>query len=522
MSDRITEIINSQFSDIAAGRDPDDLSPLYIAVAEKYNDITGETLPEESYEENCAKIWKWYYNKYSYPDMARGHGLSRSVSRTTPETEYHFDIPYQLPQFTADILGYIRFYTITANQFVVQEFIKHICVAFKLDKDICNDCLTAYGYLPLHSKNLHDLAVYSVLSTIEHCKEDINPLSLVKERYFKALELLRSSSGMPTPHETISTSALTGEIEKDKIFDEERFLSYVQKNAVYLNWRHSAILKEHSRLVKVFQDLYDKQKKGADWSDEEAQYSLFSFVNRFCKEIDHQHFADRLIKEVQNDGKDYNRANRHPTREIMIILWLYEEFFRGNPAIICPKSYAKSIGRSYCETFIEYGDEKIRFDIQKYLFGDAIAKDSMRVTIGGYPCTAETYFNGVNVKAMINTKLQSYGYSILSTQSSRFDSVIIKLLSLKIYKASPRVQNPETGYLDHITSYYCEFDGSEPINLSECRKDMINDCETNNIPISLALVFDILNRVNKLNSYMSGTTEEEANYILSSDLSSQV
>lgn len=60
MSDRITEIINSQFSDIAAGRDPDDLSPLYIAVAEKYNDITGETLPEESYEENCAKIWKWY------------------------------------------------------------------------------------------------------------------------------------------------------------------------------------------------------------------------------------------------------------------------------------------------------------------------------------------------------------------------------------------------------------------------------------------------------------------------------
>ena len=521
MSDRITEIIDSQFSDITSYKTPEEQSPLYIAIAEKYNDITGETLPEESYEENCAKIWKWYYNKYSYPDMARGHGLSRSVSRTTPETEYHFDIPYQLPQFTADILGYIRFYTITVNQFVVQEFIKHICVAFKLDKYTCNDCLTAYGYLPLHSKNLHDLAVYSVLSTTENCEADINPLSLVKERYLKALDLLRGSSGMPTPHKTISTSLLTGEIEKDKIFDEEHFLSYVKKNAAYLNWRHSAILKEHSRLVKVFQDLYDNLRNGADWSNEEAQYSLFLFVNKFCKRIDHRHFADRLINDVQNDGKDYDRANRHPTREIMIILWLYEEFFRGNPAITCPRRYARAIG-SCCETFTEYGDEKIRFDIQKYLFGHATSRGGMRVTIGGYPCTAETYFNGVNVKAMINAKLQSYGYSILSGTSSRFDSVILRLLTLKIYKASPRIHNPETGSYDYITSYYCEFGGSEPINLSECRGDMIEECETYNIPISLALVFDILNRVDELNSFMRRTTEEEANYILSCSLSSQV
>lgn len=521
MSDRITEIIDSQFSDIAAGRDPDNLSPLYDVVVEEYSEITKETLPEKTYEENCAKIWEWYNKKYSYDDMARGHGLSRSVSRTTTETDYYFDVPYKLTQFTSNLLGYKIVEGEIVNQTVGQEFIKHICVAFRLDKDTCNDCLTAYGYLPLHSKNLHDLAVYSVLSTTENCEADINPLSLVKERYLKALDLLRGSSGMPTPHETISTSLLTDEIEKDKIFDEEHFLSYVKKNAAYLNWRHSAILKEHSRLVKVFKYLYDKQQKGADWSKEEAQYSLFSFVNRFCKEIDHAHFADRLIKDVQNDGKDYNRANRHPTREIMIILWLYEEFFRGNPAITCPRRYARAIG-SCCETFTEYGDEKIRFDIQKYLFGHATSRGGMRVTIGGYPCTAETYFNGVNVKAMINAKLQSYGYSILSGTSSRFDSVILRLLTLKIYKASPRIHNPETGSYDYITSYYCEFGGSEPINLSECRGDMIEECETYNIPISLALVFDILNRVDELNSFMRRTTEEEANYILSCSLSSQV
>lgn len=52
---------------------------------------------------------------------------------------------------------------------------------------------------------------------------------------------------------------------------------------------------------------------------------------------------------------------------------------------------------------------------------------------------------------------------------------------------------------------------------------MIEECEADNIPISLALVFDILNRVNKLNSYMSDATEKEAdNYILSCSLSSQV
>ena len=75
-------------------------------------------------------------------------------------------------------------------------------------------------------------------------------------------------------------------------------------------------LKEHSRLVKVFQDLYDNLRNGADWSNEEAQYSLFLFVNKFCKRIDHRHFADRLINDVQNDGKDYDRANRHPTRAV--------------------------------------------------------------------------------------------------------------------------------------------------------------------------------------------------------------
>mgnify|MGYP007076257749 FL=1 len=206
----------------------------------------------------------------------------------------------------------------------------------------------------------------------------------------------------------------------------------------------------------------------------------------------------------------------------MIILWLYEEFFRGNPAIICPKSYERAISNFCYKTFDEYGEVKIKFDIQKYLFGDMTASIKSTVKIGGNTYSADPYFNGSNVKEMINSKLSRYGYSILSTQSSYFDRIIIKLLSLKIYKASPRVQNPETGYLDHITSYYCEFGGSRPINLSECRATMIEDCETNNIPISLALVFDILNRVDELNSYMSGTTEEEANYILSCSLSSQV
>ena len=43
------------------------------------------------------------------------------------------------------------------KNFPAAEFIQHFCAAFRLDCALCSDFLTAYGYLPLHAKNLHNL-----------------------------------------------------------------------------------------------------------------------------------------------------------------------------------------------------------------------------------------------------------------------------------------------------------------------------------------------------------------------------
>lgn len=521
METKIAEIIEREFSDILYlfhSKEPIQTA-LYQYISEQYEAITGEATTEDVSEDQCKRIWTWYYNTYFQTNTKGKQGLSRSISRVTTQDTYHFDTPYKDKQFCSNMLN---------QNSVEQEFIKHICTAFKLDQDSCNDCLTTYGHLPLHSKNLHDLAIYSVLTTIDETTD--NPLLLVKERYFKACELVRKKPTKSSVITAIETQLLTKEIESAKQFDEKKFFSYVNKNAAYLNWRHSAILDEHKRLVTVFQYLYDIQQKGSYWSTTESNYSLFSFVNRFCKKISHQDFGERLISEIQRDGKKSKRENRHPTREIMIILWLYESCFRGSERLLCPPKYTASISPNFLKKADFFGEDRVEFDIHNYLFGKSNIRDKISVSINGSNCAGELIFDGAKVRWTINEKLTHYGYSVLSSASSCFDKIIMKLLTLKIYHASPRVHDQYTGNWNYISSYYCEFCGSDPIDISDDYSHIIENNSTYHIPLALAMFFEILNYIDELKflnfslDTQNKTKKElhQAQYLLACDLGRQI
>ena len=520
----LREIIETNLSRTVASlfrpsADDTGTTALLDCAAERYEQFTGEDISSLSPEQQANRLWKWYCASYPFPDAeAAGRNVrSRRVSKATREEKYSFHLPYKNEEsFKGNLLGSI---------FPDPEFIQHFCAAFRMDHDACNDFLTTCGYLPLHSKNLHNLAVYSVLSTMDTLAG--NPLELIKDRYFKALTILEESSGnVPVGSLAILTQLLTKEVESVQGFDEEHYFSYIQKNAPYLNWRHSAILAEHSRLVKVFQYLYDDRQKGADWSETEANYSLFSFVNRFCKEIDHNHFGNRLIKDILEDGRKMDRENRHPTREILILLWLYEECFRCSPPIRCPKKYTASVGRTCCTSVPGLdGEPQFFFDIHRSLFGTDAFRPTVKISFEGNKYPAELYFDGTSFhRQILNPRLSEYGYSMLS-ESNPFDRLIMKLLTLKLYRAPLRRLDPSTGYWDNTPADYCEFCKSPPIDLSSDPdfSHIPKMYEEYHIPMALSMLFELLSHAERLAvpDLTGETSADSRRFLLPCNLSSQ-
>ncbi len=482
---------------------------LLNAAAEQYAESEGKDISRFAPIRKIEKLWEWYSNRYpsEKAENSADRANSRSVSRTTSEETYDFHLPYKYETFKKNLLE---------KTYPSTEFIQHICIAFHIDRETCNKLLNAYGYLPLHEKNLHNLAVYSVLSGMDTLGG--NPLELVRDRYFKAREILKNNFGdSPVVMQTIETVRLAEELDAHPDFTEEHYLNYVRKNAVYLTHRHSALLQEHSRLVNVFQDLYVARKKMAQntrWSETEGDHSLFSFVTLFCLELKYNNFADRLIKEIRKDGEVMERANRHPTREIMILLWLYEEFFRNSPPIPCPPKYASAFPAEY-HTDSSPDKTKTALDIHRLLFGTSPSRGSKKIRYNRNPYTAAVHFDGPEAQRLINEKLKTYGYNQL-TLNCKFDLLIMKFFSLKIY------QFWDSG----AAEYSCDFFEEQQILLRNDPdfSDVVCAYEEYRVPIALSLFFKILGHAQSMGESLSGgkNAGKQRKFLLECRLNSQV
>ena len=159
--------------------------------------------------------------------------------------------------------------------------------------------------------------------------------------------------------------------------------------------------------------------------DQTHSYSFECFVENFCKNIPQKRFKDNLINFIHGNGKTAATKNHHPTRECMILLWLFAEMYRGHSKIDCPVKYISNNQLEACsskasEKKVTRGGTLVEckwFDIHRYLFGQQ-------------QCIAS---KSKDIQTMINKSLEQYGWRPLNVRS-QFDCVVLQFLKFDIIR----------------------------------------------------------------------------------------
>lgn len=104
-------------------------------------------------------------------------------------------------------------------------------------------------------------------------------------------------------------------------------------NTEFYNLRHRRLLAEHKRLVNLFSSLYIHRW---NWEENDKKYSLYKFLAAFCKVFEDRRLSDHIYWYVVKRGC-------HPTREFMIVLWIYAYCFLFCPEVSTPYDLSKVV-----------------------------------------------------------------------------------------------------------------------------------------------------------------------------------
>lgn len=439
-----------------AANDEDKGKALFDTLAAAYREMTGQ-----SGEVKATALFKWYQDTYDVGKSKKGN--HRSVNPDDDRDEYCFDWVYK-----KDSIKYLN----GEENDPPADFIIHMAIAFKLKPDELDKLLKDYGYLPLHVRNLHHLAIYAVLSKCDRKDNRYEQFNTVKEWYFEALEICKAekteekATEKPaseerneegdTVHELPGlTQGLQDELKElyqlQGIVEKAQFLTFVKDHYALFRQRHSAILNEHTRLASVLSELNRRGGKGYGkcWTEaicwdidkikdseicqpnvvEEGDnrckycpeqdlktYNFECFVEHFCKEMKQKDFRSHLKTHI------HGKKTHHPSRECMILLWLFAEIYRNHEPISYPPNYRDYVlGKNENNENEKFFGDK--FDIAQYLFGRAAD-----------PNGSKRIWNGADVKRTINKELGAHDWGMLN-QKLPFDRMIMCFLEFNIEKA---------------------------------------------------------------------------------------
>ena len=199
----------------------------------------------------------------------------------------------------------------------------------------------------------------------------------------------------------------------------QNFEALVTRNRAALNMRHSAILADFHKLSAVFIHLFDSS---ADCFEADEQfYSFYCFVEQFCREgLSRKKFREELTSKI-------DRLQKHPTRNTLILLWLYTYCFAFVPGIIIDKTTFRRIKKQLAKTSKAWAEEAENYyaDDQFDVYGFLLNSPGRSV---------ERTFRGSDIRAFIDEKLVlRYGWGPLNDRLP-FDHYIHQLdkLSLQI------------------------------------------------------------------------------------------
>ena len=390
---------------------------------------------------------KWYADRYPPHEKKEktNRGIARDVlQRNIDEGVYRFDEPVNMELFTK----YLNDFPIRQHPFQTADarsFILHTAVAFLLSPEQLDHLLVTFGFHTLHVRHIHDMAIYVVLQdatqywTPEERRER-NPFQEVRDVYEDARQLLIQAQ-TTEPRElsedeqaaflSDSTRIVQQYIHRQNL-SRENLLAYVGSHTEFYNLRHRRLLAEHKRLVNLFSELYVR----GTWDGDEPKYSLYEFLTEYCKEFERKRFNDQIYGYVAKCG-------RHPTREFMIVLWIYAYSFLYCPEVMVSRDFRKIIPFERMNQSLGVPEE--------YPFADYYINDFMKLSVLEYLSDAmydtrtkssplgregdgwggNVIFSGTELVVFINERLRSYSWHPLDSKNT-FDRTVLGLVPLRI------------------------------------------------------------------------------------------
>lgn len=425
---------------------------------------------------------------------------------------YDFDTLYNWKQFEKYLLSNDADVMLNSD---ACDFILHTAVAFLLKPKDLDEILQTYGFQRLHVKNIHHLAIYVTLGEAQTVgiENENNPFQCVRDLYNSARELLNYERD-PAPHKPsddeiqVFSSDSTRIIQKflieNKNLHRENFLTFIGNHSTTYNMRHRRLLLEHKKLVDLFAVLYDNQtnfnqeqspdeEQNALWEVQESQYCLYMFICRFCEPFKHKELNRRLYGEIK-------KGLSHPTREIMIILWMYAYCFLFRPNIATNGSLENKIPFSRIDgtdvsqypfqAFIEktqsriveriYGDEPNRFSLSQTFYALEVlaylTDENGPLSGFGNGDIVVREFSGDELIAFLNEKLRDYAWGADALSEKRkFDANILSLKGLRI-------------------RFDDSFDNVKDIWFRGAKVLFDKDILVDNVPAPLVLITDLFGR----------------------------
>ena len=544
---------------------------LFRYVLKAYQKLTGRNTDNEPPYSLCLDIRKWYMETYMTNKNAVGDGTGvikpsrnagnlRELTRNVQEimkadtddqkTEY---LKIFNKTYSFSSVDRITFLKLLHNPQTPprQIDILRIAVGFKLTEQECNELLYHYGYMKLHSKNPFHIVVYIVLKELE--KESpierltkFDQFKRVHDLLYETLCLMNQPSGvqdgtvdigMKQPVDHNSTTLLYNSVLPQ--LDSENCASYIAKHRDIFNERHRKVLEEYRRLESIFHPLFfdgsakdnsqiDKALwKNSDSSEDYPSYSLYKFIYDFCHTVTANHFHRDMHTTIFKDTRVHT-----PTREIMIILWIFE-YCWANACIPCEERLAIRYLRRYAGLLTDRSVSDLTLPVLRRLACSGSETQKAAVTqmgqkellntIGVYPSEENdsnvyldigkilgtnnstpqyygsqtaanppeenenaTYWRGSDLKAILDQKLSRFGMLPISARN-QFDHTITELC-----KITYKFENGTGAYYYDGEKIYGIIPGDKRFYRTTDQSQPVDS-----LPEKLKFLFYMLNRISK-------------------------
>lgn len=432
----VSELARSWYRDVQPARSGDPacnilFGMLYNAYCRR-NGIDKEFSDVADHHDACTELYGWYARRYGEELKLPKGSKGQKRGDGKDEQSYTFDRRY------CDDRQFRNYLETSLPQHGSQDllaFVMHMAVAFLVPLQELDEVLQKLGFHPLHVKNIHHLAIAYVLLMADAgtVDPDFNPFAQVKTLYFKALQILEdpdAPAGNAYSYADLETRMIRNMLLLRKGLATQNFEALVARNRTELNMRHSMILSDFHRLSAVFIHIFDSEAAPESFEMPEEAYSFYRFVIRFCHEetkkkteeppkpLTRKKFREQLTSMIDLQQK-------HPTRNVLILLWLYTYCFAFLPGIYIDKTAFNRITRQLKRFDPAWADQAKAcymddlFDVYGFITGEP-ERDVPRL------------FRGYDFFVFINGKLQlRYGWGPLN-DNLPFDHYICQLKDLNI------------------------------------------------------------------------------------------